>query len=379
MKIALLVTGRGYSFSNQARALQAALQTANVEAELTLLSPDDNYSPMPGVDLIIPIGAWQDYDDIILPALKTGIPTLPWIVADIVADGKPTTIDADVVDKLRQLPFFITTSEYCKRNFIQNGIDSSKIGVLPECVDEDLWQPYDNSKLQSFLDLMSIDEETKTALPLHFNLRRAKAESIPILFTTGGSATGKGALEILNALGQIDPSKEWLYIIKTWPSTGSYANSIIEMQTAEKNGISSKLRYISGEFSDKFLIGLMNLCDIYVATSRSEGFGLPLVEAQLCNKMVVTHNATATAESVIDGTTGLIAEAHIQTNGEAMADIPDLAKKLDQAISDRDLRIRLSGQARNSAIDRFGKHAIGQKCLAIIKDALLVIGDAKYE
>jgi len=377
VKIALVVTGRGYSFTNQARALQAALQTVGVTVELSLLSASDTLNPSPDIDLIMPVGAWQDYDDIIAPALATGIPTLPWIVADIVADGEPTIIDRDINSKLCELPIFLTTSEYCKNNFIQNGIPGEKIGVLFECVNEDLWKPYNETELQNFLEFISIDEETKTALPLHFNLRRAKAEGIPILYTTGGSATGKGALEILNALGQINPAKEWLYIIKTWPSTGSYANSIIEMQTASQNHISSKLRYISGEFADKFLIGLMNVCDIYVATSRSEGFGLPLVEAQLCGKMVVTHNATATAETVIDGVTGLVAQAHIQPNCEAMADIPDLTQKLERAIDDQALRAQLSGQARQSAIDRFGKQAIGQKCVVTIQSALAVINQTR--
>jgi len=371
VKIALVVTGRGYSFTNQARALQAALQTVGVEVGLDLLSKQDKYHPSAETDLIIPVGAWQDYEDIIAPSLATGIPTLPWIVADIVVDNKPTRIDQEIADKLRMLPLFLTTSEYCKNNFIKNDINSNKINILYECVDEDLWRPYSGAELQTFLDFVSIDEQTKTALPLHFNLRRAKAENIPILYTTGGSATGKGALEILNALGQLDPQKEWLYVIKTWPSTGSYSNSIIEMQTAVDNKIAHKLRYISGEFADKFMIGLMNMCDIYVAVSRSEGFGLPLVEAQLCGKMIVTHNATATAETVVDGVTGLVVQAHVQETGVALADVSELSQKLGKAIDDTELRKRLSKQARQSAIDRFGKRSIGTKCVEVINDALL--------
>ena len=373
MKIALVVTGRGYSFTNQARALQAALQLAGVNVELNLLSSKDVYNPNHDLDLIMPVGAWQDYEDIIAPAIATGIPTLPWIVADIVVDGKAVRIEPDIAKKLSKLPLFYTTSEYCKQNFISNGIDGSKIGVLPECIDEDMWRPYDNTETQKFLDFLSIDEETRTALPIHFNLRRAKAESVPILFTTGGSATGKGILEIFQALGKLDPAIDWIYIIKTWPSTGSYANSIIEMQTAVDNKIAHRLRYISGEFADNFLFGLMNICDIYVAASRSEGFGLPLVEAQLCGKMVVTHNATATAETVVDEVTGLIAKAYVMENGEARSDIDDLSKKLERAIVDQELRKKLSTQARQSAIDRFGKQVIGNRCLSMVKDTLEIL------
>ncbi len=375
MKIALVVTGRGYSFTNQARALQSALQLVGAEVDLDLVSSKDIYNPSRDFDLIMPIGAWQDYEDIIAPALATGIPTLPWIVADIVVDGKAVRIDPGVVDKLSQLSLFFTTSTYCKNNFISNGLDANKIMVLPECVNEDIWYPYDDAEIQNFLDYLSIDEETRTALPIHFNLRRAKTESVPILFTTGGNATGKGALEIMQALGKLDPAKEWIYIIKTWPSTGSFANSIIEMQTAVDNKIAHRLRYISGEFADKFLFGLMNICDIYVAASRSEGFGLPLVEAQLCNKMVVTHNQTATAETVVDGVSGLVAKAYVIENGEARSDIDDLWQKLDQAISDKELRTKLSAGARQSAIDRFGKQTIGNQCLLMMQNALMILRD----
>jgi glycosyltransferase involved in cell wall biosynthesis len=374
VKIALIVTGRGYSFTNQARALQAALESIGVESRLDLISSGDIYNPADGTDVIIPIGAWQDYDDIIELALKTGIPTLPWIVADIVIDGKPTKIDPIIANKLQQLPLFLTTSQYCKQNFIKNGMNDDHIWVLPECVNEDTWHPYNNEETQSFLDILSIDEETKTALPLHFNLKRAKRDGVPILFTTGGVATGKGVLEVIKALGKIDPNKEWIYIIKTWPSNPSFTSGIVEMQLAKDVGIAHKLRYISGEFADKFLIGLMNTCDIYVAPSRSEGFGLPLVEAQLCNKMIVTHNATATSETVINDVTGLVAKAYVTDIGEAFADVDDLAEKLKLAIYDNELRSRLSNQARQSAIDRFGKQTIGNKCLSLVQDALSIIG-----
>lgn len=367
MKIALLVTGKGYSFTSQAHALMTALQGAGEDVRLTLLSDEEGYQPGTDIDLIIPIGAWQDYDEIVQPGLDSGIKTLPWLVADILVDDKPVPIDSGMITKLNTLKRLLTTSEFCKQNFIRSGVKPEIIEVLPECCDEDKWHPYNAEELQAYLDYVSIDEETRTALPEHFNLRRAKAEGIPILFTTGGRATSKGSLEVMQALGRLDKNKKWLYIIKTWPSTMGFTDGVIELQTAAENNISSRLRYFSGEFSDKFLIGLMNACDIYVAPSHSESFGLPLVEAQLCGKMVVTHNATATSETVLDNITGLQAKSHVDMNGEAFADIADLSDKLSLAISDVALRKQLSQNARQSAIERFGRHAIAARCMDIAR------------
>ncbi|MFZ2125193.1 MAG: glycosyltransferase family 4 protein [Candidatus Saccharimonadales bacterium] len=373
MKIELLVPGRAYSFSNQARALQSALKTAGVESIVTLISANEPYVNKQDLDVIIPVCDWRDYESTIIPALNSGVPVIPWIVIDTV-NGQVEGDDVGIRDGLARLPLFFTTSNFCKSNFVKIGIPAEKISILPECVDEDIWKPYTEEELQRFLDFVSIDEESKTSLPLHFNLRRAKKEGIPIIFTTGGSGIWKGTLEILKALGKIDAAKEWIYIIKTWPATGSFESGIVEMQTAKDNNVAHKLHYMSGEFADDFMVGLMNVCDIYVAVSRLEGFGLPLVEAQLCNKMVVTHNATATMETIVEGVTGLMVQAYIQPDGMARADIPDLAEKLERAIDDKELRETLSAQARQSAIDRFGKQAIGKQCLSMVRDALLKMG-----
>jgi glycosyltransferase involved in cell wall biosynthesis len=369
MKIELLVPGRAYSFSNQARALKSALHTANVDSIVTLISAHEPYVNKQDIDVIIPVCDWRDYESTIVPAIASGVPVIPWIVIDTVG-GEIEGSDVGIRDKLCQLPLFFTTSNFCKSNFMKIGIPGEKISILPECVDEDIWKPYTDEELQRFLDFVSIDEESKTSLPLHFNLRRAKKEGIPIIYTTGGSGVWKGTLEIIKALGRIDAAKEWIYIIKTWPATGSFESGIVEMQTAKDNNVAHKLHYMSGEFADNFMIGLMNVCDIYVATSRLEGFGLPLVEAQLCGKMVVTHNATATMETIVDGVSGLMVQAHIQPDGLAMADISDLSEKLARAIDDRELRTTLSAQARQSAVDRFGKQAIGKQCASMVQTAL---------
>jgi glycosyltransferase involved in cell wall biosynthesis len=340
-----------------------------VDSIVTLISAHEPYVNKQDIDVIIPVCDWRDYESTIVPAIASGVPVIPWIVIDTVG-GEIEGSDVGIRDKLCQLPLFFTTSNFCKSNFMKIGIPGEKISILPECVDEDIWKPYTDEELQRFLDFVSIDEESKTSLPLHFNLRRAKKEGIPIIYTTGGSGVWKGTLEIIKALGRIDAAKEWIYIIKTWPATGSFESGIVEMQTAKDNNVAHKLHYMSGEFADNFMIGLMNVCDIYVATSRLEGFGLPLVEAQLCGKMVVTHNATATMETIVDGVSGLMVQAHIQPDGLAMADISDLSEKLARAIDDRELRTTLSAQARQSAVDRFGKQAIGKQCASMVQTAL---------
>jgi glycosyltransferase involved in cell wall biosynthesis len=112
----------------------------------------------------------------------------------------------------------------------------------------------------------------------------------------------------------------------------------------------------------------MNLCDIYIAVSRGEGFGLPLVEAQLCGKMIITHGSTSTSELIAENITGLKADYHVTSQGESRADITSLAEKIELAVSDSQLREKLSANARRIAIERFGKKEIATQLMHYIKE-----------
>lgn len=61
---------------------------------------------------------------------------------------------------------------------------------------------------------------------------------------------------------------------------------------------------------------LLHLSDIYVASSKSEGLGLNLIEAMACGLPVVATNNRGHAESINHGQTGFLVE---QNDSEAMA------------------------------------------------------------
>lgn len=363
MRIVLLTRGDWISFVNQGKGLQNALRSVGVHTDMQLVSQHklptlDNLK----ADLIIPISSWRDHQWIAEPLLAQGMPVLPWYVSD-------HEVHKWAVDALNALPWFLTTSEYCKTIFMRDGVQKDRMKVLYESVDETVWQPMANRRLQTLLDYISEDDETTAALPPSFNIRRAMKEGVPILFTMGGDATSKGALEIIAALKRLDPKLQWLWLIKTLPYEFSLARSAREFKKAGPD-IIPRMKYLVGEFSNKFLVELMNLCDIYVAASRSEGFGLPLVEAQMCGKMVVTHRSTSTTELVVEGETGLSASFRTTKAGEPRADVTSLAKQLHRAITDKTLREQLSVQARPTAIARFGKQTIGQQCQTFAEEFL---------
>lgn len=92
---------------------------------------------------------------------------------------------------------------------------------------------------------------------------------------------------------------------------------------------------------------LLHLSDIYVASSKSEGLGLNLIEAMTCNLPVVATNNRGHAETVDHEKTGFLVEIN---DSEAMA------KYILQLYADVELKERVTKQAQLE-IESYGTEA----------------------
>lgn len=357
MKVALLVEKDGFSFVNQAKALAKGFQKIGVTALVLRI----NIFPTAELkrfhpNVVVGVGSWHSYDHFVARPKRLGYRCVPWIVSDDAV--------TENVDNYNKLPYFLTTSNYCRSVFIRDGLKPKKLEVVPEAVDDEYWRPMSWPKLKPFVELISI-QQPGVELPYGYDIVEIKRTKTPILFTTGGDATSKGALETIAALGRLDKKIPWLYIIKTWPSAGSFDRSMAELKLAQKLGILDRIRYIVGQYSQEFMLSLMNLCDIYVAPSRSEGFGLPHVEAQMCAKPVITVNGTATKETIIHGQTGYLAMARPYGN-RVKADVGDLARYLKILLTSPAHRKDFGRRGRAQARRRFRPEFVARQMLGLL-------------
>lgn len=359
IKILLLVAKDGYSFVNQAKALSRGLDKLGVKN--TIIRVTEKYPKEKILDykpsVVVGVGSWHSYPELVKRPQQLGFRALPWLVSDDRVD--------DFVEELNDLNFFLTTSNHCRNVFVRSGVKQERIYILYEAVDTDFWKEIPSDGLNNFLNFISIREEG-IEIPANYDLIKIKQKRIPILFTTGGDATSKGAQEILKALSLLDKKIPWIYIIKTWPSPGSFQRSAEELQIVVKGEMWEKVRYFSGEFSGEFIRSLMNVCDLYAACSRSEGFGLPLVEAQLCGKPVVTMKGTSTSEVVEDGVGGLLCQSVITKEGPR-ANVEDLSKILKRVLTSEKLRRTMGNKARQWAVNKFAPEKIASELLNYIK------------
>ena len=82
-------------------------------------------------------------------------------------------------------------------------------------------------------------------------------------------------------------------------------------------------------------------CDVLVLPSFSESFGLVLIEALACGKPVIGSNVGGITE-IINDDVGLLVDPN---------KIPSIASAIDNIVNDEDLRLVLSLNARNRAMD----------------------------
>ena len=76
----------------------------------------------------------------------------------------------------------------------------------------------------------------------------------------------------------------------------------------------------------------MKACDIYVQTSRNEGFGLTIAEAKILHKPIVSTNFPVVHNQIVNGKNGLIAEMNAESvahNILLLVNNPELRNKIN--------------------------------------------------
>lgn len=113
-------------------------------------------------------------------------------------------------------------------------------------------------------------------------------------------------------------------------------------------GLSDCVEFV-GALSAEDVAGEYRRADLMVLASVHEGFGMALVEAQLCGCPVVAVRSGGMTDIVEDGVTGFLA---------APDDSTDLAEVLDRTLADADRRRRVAGQGMESARRNFSAAAV---------------------
>lgn len=167
-------------------------------------------------------------------------------------------------------------------------------------------------KLVSVLDVLNpqlittlADAETPPDLPNH------DMGSCPLLVTVARVSPQKNyllAVETASALRSKGIDFHWLFV-GDGPDMPKVKSRIDELKL---NDIVIPLGLRTNPYP------YMKACDVYVQTSRFEGFGLTVGEAKILHKPIVSTNFTVVTNQLIDGKNGLIAEMNPESLSTAI-------------------------------------------------------------
>jgi glycosyltransferase involved in cell wall biosynthesis len=125
-------------------------------------------------------------------------------------------------------------------------------------------------------------------------------------------------------------------------------------------GIAKKVEFL-GRQGRTQVADLLHSCEVFVLPSRSEPFGIVLVEAMACKKPIVATTAGGIPEIIENGRNGILVEPD---------DSNDLAKAIIVLLKDRELRLMLGKDGYETVHTRFSSHNTGLKYETLFADVL---------
>jgi starch synthase len=323
-------------------------------------------------DVVVGIGYWGHTPGLILHPQKFGVQPVPWLVAD--------GYIANYQDVLNSLPLILVTSNWVKEMYVRDGIEGTNIEVLPVGCDTDAFSPFqkDDPKILAIRESLGV------------------APDELMILTVGGDAASKGAREVMEALAMIkDKVPLFKYVCKVWPQPRTELQNSADLELAMKLNIADSVIYSSGITSRNYMPYLLGACDIYAAPSRLEGFGMPQVEANACEKPVIAIKAMGLLDTMIDGETAYLANVaqkivvdHAMVGTEAgfedhhrvdfaiprtvdyRASADDIAGYLLELMNHPLLRIQLGKAGRKHVVENFDYRVVARQFVSTINRKL---------
>jgi alpha-1,3-rhamnosyl/mannosyltransferase len=125
-------------------------------------------------------------------------------------------------------------------------------------------------------------------------------------------------------------------------------------QAAERLGLKDTVKFI-GPVKDADLPALYGGAELFVFPSEYEGFGLPVLEAMACGAPVVCSSRSSLPE--VAGDAALLCDPQ---------DVESLARTIEQALTDRDLRAALQQRGLARAA-QFSWEQAAQRTLGVYR------------
>lgn len=131
----------------------------------------------------------------------------------------------------------------------------------------------------------------------HYIRRLALGISKPFVLYTGGADSRKNLPALIQAYASLPTKlrKQHQLVFAGRIPDGNLGEL---RHIAEQQGLTQDELYFTGYISDRELVELYNLCELFVFPSWHEGFGLPVLEAMACGAPAIAANTSSLPEVI---------------------------------------------------------------------------------
>ncbi|WP_299113812.1 glycogen synthase [uncultured Winogradskyella sp.] len=248
--------------------------------------------------------------------------------------------------------------------------------------------------------LIAVSKETKDDILKHFNVDESKIEVVyngidlkeyvvvketsvldtynidkakPYVLFVGRITRQKGIIHLVNAIKYIDKNTQ-IVLCAGAPDTPEIAKEM-EDAVAEASKSRDNIFWIDTMLDKKDVIQLYSHADVFCCPSIYEPFGIINIEAMACETAVVASAVGGIKEVVVEGETGLLINLEQQKSAPFEPVDPDkfsqdLAKGVNELISNKELRRYMSRNGRKRVEDFFDWEAIAKQTKSIYKSLI---------
>ncbi|SEP46908.1 glycosyltransferase [Pseudomonas sp. Snoq117.2] len=195
---------------------------------------------------------------------------------------------------------------------------------------------------------ISLAEHERKALLARFGLRDE------FVLYTGGIDHRKNIEGLIRGYGLLAPKQRQSLQLAIVCSIQSLDKERLET-LVRSQGLEAHEVIFTGFVSEEELLGLYNLCKVFIFPSWHEGFGLPALEAMSCGRAVIASNSSSLPEVI-----GCDDALFDSRSDEA------LAEKLNRVLTDDEFRARLETHARQQA-RRFSWQHCADRALSALR------------
>ncbi|WP_114906368.1 glycogen synthase [Ornithinimicrobium murale] len=234
-------------------------------------------------------------------------------------------------------------------------IDPHRVHVVHNGIDSQLWQRNTSEEARAAVRALGMDPDR------------------PAVVFVGRITRQKGLPYLLRALAEL-PEDVQVVLLAGAPDTEEIKAEVIGLVDVLRQGRSEgdSVIWIGDMLPRDQVIAVLSHATVFLCPSVYEPLGIVNLEAMACGAAVVATATGGIPEVVVDGETGWLVPIEQVTDGTGTptdpdAFVADLARTINDAVSDPDRARRMGEAGRSRAVEHFSWATIAERTVEVYR------------